>query len=235
MVNGEEKTVEIDDTVPAKLVDPKTGEQVDSVTVEGEGTYTVAPDGTVTFKPEPQFTGVAKGVEVVRQDKNGTPAKATYTPEVKPVTPTGTDAVTEDIQGSTQTGKPEFKGGTVTIDGKEKTVEINEDKPAKLVDPKTGDPVDSVTIDGEGTYTVAPDGTVTFTPEKNFTGKGTGVTVQREDKNGTPVKATYTPVVKKAIPTGTDAVTEDIQGSTQTGKPTFEGGKVTVNGEEKNC
>ena len=233
MVNGEEKTVEIDDTVPAKLVDPKTGEQVDSVTVEGEGTYTVAPDGTVTFKPEPQFTGVAKGVEVVRQDKNGTPAKATYTPEVKPVTPTGTDAVTENIQGSTQTGKPEFKGGTVTIDGKEKTVEINEDKPAKLVDPKTGNPVDSVTIEGEGTYTVAPDGTVTFTPEKNFTGKGTGVIVQREDKNGTPVTAKYTPVVKKATPTGTDAVTEDIQGSTQTGKPTFEGGKVTVNGEEK--
>ena len=233
MVNGEEKTVEMDDTVPAKLVDPKTGDKVDSLTVEGEGTYTVAPDGTVTFKPEPQFTGVAKGVEVIRQDKNGTPAKATYTPEVKPVTPTGTDAVTEDIQGSTQTGKPEFKGGTVTIDGKEKTVEINEDKPAKLVDPKTGDKVDSVTIEGEGTYTVAPDGTVTFTPEKNFTGKGTGVTVQREDKNGTPVTAKYTPVVKKATPTGTDAVTEDIQGSTQTGKPTFEGGKVTVNGEEK--
>ena len=233
MVNGEEKTVEIDDTVPAKLVDPKTGEQVDSVTVEGEGTYTVAPDGTVTFKPEPQFTGVAKGVEVVRQDKNGTPAKATYTPEVKPVTPTGTDAVTENIQGSTQTGKPEFKGGTVTIDGKEKTVEINEDKPAKLVDPKTGDPVDSVTIEGEGTYTVAPDGTVTFTPEKNFTGKGTGVTVQREDKNGTPVKATYTPVVKPATPTSSDVITTNVQGATQEGTPTFKGGKVTVNGEEK--
>ena len=233
MVNGEEKTVEIDDTVPAKLVDPKTGDKVDSLTVEGEGTYTVAPDGTVTFTPEKTFTGVAKGVEVVRQDKNGTPAKATYTPEVKPVTPTGTDAVTEDIQGATQTGKPEFKGGKVTINGEEKTVEIDEDKPAKLVDPKTGNPVDSVTIEGEGTYTVAPDGTVTFTPEKNFTGKATGVTVQREDKNGTPVTAKYTPVVKKATPTGTDAVTEDVQGSTQKGKPTFEGGKVTVNGEEQ--
>ena len=233
MVNGEEKTVEMDDTVPAKLVDPKTGDKVDSLTVEGEGTYTVAPDGTVTFTPEKTFTGVAKGVEVVRQDKNGTPAKATYTPEVKPVTPTGTDAVTEDIQGATQTGKPEFQGGKVTINGEEKTVEIDEDKPAKLVDPKTGNPVDSVTIEGEGTYTVAPDGTVTFTPEKNFTGKATGVTVQREDKNGTPVTAKYTPVVKKATPTGTDAVTEDVQGSTQKGKPTFEGGKVTVNGEEK--
>ena len=233
MVNGEEKTVEMDDTVPAKLVDPKTGDKVDSLTVEGEGTYTVAPDGTVTFKPEPQFTGVAKGVEVVRQDKNGTPAKATYTPEVKPVTPTGTDAVTEDIQGSTQTGKPEFKGGKVTINGEEKTVEINEDKPAKLVDPKTGNPVDSVTIEGEGTYTVAPDGTVTFTPEKNFTGKGTGVTVQREDKNGTPVTAKYTPVVKPTVPTSTDVITTNVQGATQTGTPTFKGGKVTVNGEEK--
>ena len=233
MVNGEEKTVEIDEDKPAKLVDPKTGDQVDSLTVEGEGTYTVAPDGTVTFKPEPQFTGVAKGVEVVRQDKNGTPVKATYTPEVKPVTPTGIDAVTEDIQGSTQTGKPEFKGGTVTIDGKEKTVEINEEKPAKLVDSKTGDPVDSLTVEGEGTYTVAPDGTVTFTPEKNFTGKGTGVTVQREDKNGTPVTAKYTPVVKPATPTSSDVITTNVQGATQSGTPTFEGGKVTVNGEEK--
>ena len=233
MVNDEEKTVEMDDTVPAKLVDPKTGDKVDSLTVEGEGTYTVAPDGTVTFKPEPKFTGVAKGVEVVRQDKNGTPAKATYTPEVKPATPTGTDAITEDVQGSTQTGKPSFEGGKVTIDGKEKTVEIDEDKPAKLVDPKTGNPVDSVTIEGEGTYTVAPDGTVTFTPEKNFTGKGTGVTVQREDKNGTPVTAKYTPVVKPATPTSTDVITTNVQGATQSGTPTFEGGKVTVNGKEK--
>ena len=233
MVNGEEKTVEMDDTVPAKLVDPKTGDKVDSLTVEGEGTYTVAPDGTVTFKPEPKFTGVAKGVEVVRQDKNGTPAKATYTPEVKPVTPTGTDAVTEDVQGSTQTDKPEFKGGTVTIDGEEKKVDINEDKPAKLVDPKTGNPVDSVTIEGEGTYTVAPDGTVTFTPAKNFTGKGTGVTVKREDKNGTPVTAKYTPVVKPATPTSSDVITTNVQGVIQEGTPTFEGGKVTVNGKEK--
>ena len=228
MVNGEEKTVEIDDTVPAKLVDPKTGDKVDSLTVEGEGTYTVAPDGTVTFTPEPQFTGVAKGVEVVRQDKNGTPAKATYTPEVKPVTPTAEPKETTDIQGKTQTGKPEFKGGTVTIDGKEKTVEINEDKPAKLVDPKTGDPVDSVTIEGEGTYTVAPDGTVTFTPEKNFTGKGTGVTVKREDKNGTPVTAKYTPTVTPVTPTAEPAETTDIQGKEQTGKPEFKPGNPDV-------
>ena len=220
--------VPMDDDTPATF-DDGSKEKV----IPGEGTYTVAPDGTVTFTPEKNFTGKGTGVTVKRVDKNGTPVTAKYTPTVAPVTPTGTDAVTEDIQGSTQTGKPVFQGGTAMVNGEEKTVEIDEDKPAKLVDPKTGDPVDSVTIEGEGTYTVAPDGTVTFTPEKNFTGKGTGVTVQREDKNGTPVKATYTPVVKPATPTSSDVITTNVQGATQEGTPTFKGGKVTVNGEEK--
>ena len=220
--------VPMDDEVPATFEDGSK-EKV----IPGEGTYTVAPDGTVTFTPEKNFTGKGTGVTVKRVDKNGTPVTAKYTPNVTPVTPTGTDAVTEDVQGSTQTGKPTFEGGKVTVKGEEKTVEIDEDKPAKLVDPKTGNPVDSVTIEGEGTYTVAPDGTVTFTPEKNFTGKGTGVTVQREDKNGTPVTAKYTPVVKPAIPTSSDVITTNVQGATQSGTPTFEGGKVTVNGEEK--
>ena len=220
--------VPMDDEVPATFEDGSK-EKV----IPGEGTYTVAPDGTVTFTTEKGFTGKGTGVTVKRVDKNGTPVTAKYTPTVAPVTPTGIDAVTEDVQGSTQTGKPTFEGGKVTVNGEEKTVEIDEDKPAKLVDPKTGDPVDSVTIEGEGTYTVSPDGTVTFTPEKNFTGKGTGVTVQREDKNGTPVKATYTPVVKPAIPTSSDVITTNVQGATQSGTPTFEGGKVTVNGEEK--
>ncbi|KER07352.1 LPXTG-motif cell wall anchor domain protein [Streptococcus mitis] len=220
--------VPMDDEVPATFEDGST-EKV----IPGEGTYTVAPDGTVTFTPEKNFTGKGTGVTVKRVDKNGTPVTAKYTPTVTPVVPTGTDAVTEDVQGSSQTGKPTFEGGKVTVNGEEKTVEIDEDKPAKLVDPKTGDPVDSVTIEGEGTYTVAPDGTVTFTPEKNFTGKGTGVTVKREDKNGTPVKATYTPVVKPATPTSSDVITTNVQGATQSGTPTFEGGKVTVNGEEK--
>jgi len=219
--------VPMDDDTPATFEDGSK-EKV----IPGEGTYTVAPDGTVTFTPEKNFTGKGTGVTVKRVDKNGTPVTAKYTPTVAPVTPTGTDAVTEDVQGSTQTGKPVFTPGKTTVNGEEKTVELS-DKPAKLVDPKTGDPVDSVTIEGEGTYTVAPDGTVTFTPEKNFTGKGTGVTVQREDKNGTPVKATYTPVVKPATPTSSDVITTNVQGATQEGTPTFKGGKVTVNGEEK--
>ena len=54
----------MNDTVPAKLIDSKTGNVVDSITIPGEGTYTVAPDGTVTFVPEKTFTGQASGVEV---------------------------------------------------------------------------------------------------------------------------------------------------------------------------
>ena len=228
-VNGVEKTVELSDK-PAKLVDPKTGDPVDSVTVDGEGTYTVDPDGTVTFTPEKSFTGQATGVTVKREDKNGTPVTAKYTPTVKPVTPTAKGATTTDVQGSTQTGKPLFTPGKTTVNGVEKTVELS-DKPAKLVDPKTGDPVDSVTVDGEGTYTVAEDGTVTFTPEKSFTGQATGVTVKREDKNGTPVTAQYTPVVLPVTPTSKDVTSIGEKGAKQSETPVFKAGTTKLNGK----
>ena len=222
-VDGVEKTVEINEDVPATFDDGST-----TKTVEGVGTYTVAADGTVTFVPEKSFVGTAPAVTVVREDKNGTKASATYTPTVLPVTPTATPAETTDIQGATQTGKPEFKGGTVTVDGVEKTVEINEDVPATFDDGST-----TKTVDGVGTYTVAADGTVTFVPEKSFTGKAPAVTVVREDKNGTKASATYTPTVLPVTPTATPAETTDIQGATQTGKPEFKGGTVTVDGVEK--
>ena len=227
-VNGKEVTVELSDE-PAKLVDPKTGESVDSVTVPGEGTYTIE-NGVVTFTPEPQFTGKASGVTVKRTDKNGTEVTAKYTPTVKPVTPTSDDEVTTDVQGATQKGKPAFEAGKTTVNGVEKTVELS-DKPAKLVDPKTGDPVDSVTIEGEGTYTVAPDGTVTFTPEKDFTGEASGVTVKREDKNGTPVTAKYTPVVLPVTPTGKDVTSIGEKGQPQSETPVFTPGTTKVNGK----
>ena len=227
-VNGTEVTVELSDE-PAKLVDPKTGESVDSVTVPGEGTYTIE-NGVVTFTPEPQFTGKASGVTVKRTDKNGTEVTAKYTPTVKPVTPTSDDEVTTDVQGATQKGKPAFEAGKTTVNGVEKTVELS-DKPAKLVDPKTGDPVDSVTIEGEGTYTVAPDGTVTFTPEKDFTGEASGVTVKREDKNGTPVTAKYTPVVLPVTPTGKDVTSIGEKGQPQSETPVFTPGTTKVNGK----
>ena len=73
--------VPMNDAVPATFDDGST-----TKTIPGVGTYTVAPDGTVTFKPEPEFTGKAPSVTVVREDMNGTKASATYTPTVLPVT-----------------------------------------------------------------------------------------------------------------------------------------------------
>ena len=230
---GHEKAP-IDPTVPAKLIDPETGEPTDETSVEvpGEGTYTINPEtGEVTFKPEPNFTGKAQGIEVQRKDTNGTPATAKYTPTVKPVTPTSDDVVSEDVQGAKQTGTPVFTAGKTTVNGKEVTVELS-DEPAKLVDPKTGESVDSVTVPGEGTYTIE-NGVVTFTPEPQFTGKASGVTVKRTDKNGTEVTAKYTPTVKPVTPTADGVTTTDVQGATQKGKPEFEAGKTTVNGVEK--
>ena len=224
----------IDLTVPAKLINPETGEPTDETSVEvpGEGTYTINPEtGEVTFKPEPNFTGKATGVEVQRKDTNGTPATAKYTPTVKSVTPTSDDVVSEDVQGAKQTGTPVFTPGKTTVNGTDVTVELS-DEPAKLVNPKTGESVDSVTVPGEGTYTIE-NGVVTFTPEPQFTGKASGVTVKRVDKNGTEVTAKYTPTVKPVTPTSDDEVTTDVQGATQKGKPAFEAGKTTVNGVEK--
>ena len=221
-INGEEKIVPIDETKAPKLIDPKTGNPVDSVTVEGEGTYTIE-DGKVKFQPEPQFTGKGEGVEVQRVDKNGTPVTAKYTPKVVPVTPTGEDKTSVGPKGQPQTGTPEFKGGSVKIKGKEETVEIDKDVPAKLVDPKTGDPVDSVTVEGEGTYTIDPKtGEVTFKPEPEFLGTATGVTVQRVDKNGTEVMAKYTPTVTPVTAT-VDKTSEGPKNTPQSETPEFTG------------
>ncbi|WP_229103921.1 LPXTG cell wall anchor domain-containing protein, partial [Streptococcus salivarius] len=314
--------VPMNDDVPATFEDGST-----TKTVDGVGTYTVAADGTVTFVPEKSFTGKAPAVTVVREDKNGTKASATYTPTVTPVTPTATpaeseapqgvvqtgtvtftegdpvapidkdtitlldengqpaaavfakspagdiigtftvdketgvvtftptdksysgdvvpvkvqaadtngttvdttytpkitpvvptseDATSTDIQGQTQSGKPTFTEG-------DPNVPIDEDTPATFEDGST-----TKTVDGEGTYTVAPDGTVTFVPEKSFTGTATGVTVKRVDKNGTEITAKYTPTVTPVTPTAEPATSTDIQGATQTGKPTFTEGDSRV-------
>ena len=221
-VNGVPKTVEIDETKAPKLIDPETGEPTDEpVVIPGEGTYTIE-DGKVKFQPEPQFTGKGEGVEVQRVDKNGTPVTAKYTPKVVPVTPTGEDKTSTGPKGKPQTGTPEFKGGSVNINGKEVTVEIDTNVPAKLVDPKTGDQVDSVTVDGEGIYTIDATGKVTFTPESEFLGTATGVTVQRQDKNGTPVTATYTPTVTPVTKT-VDKTSEGAKNTPQSNTPEFTG------------
>ena len=204
-VDGVEKTVEINEDVPATFEDGST-----SKTVEGVGTYTVAADGTVTFVPEKSFDGTAPAVTVVREDKNGTKASATYTPTVTPVTPTATPVETTDIQGATQTGKPVFTEG-------DSRVPMNDDVPATFDDGST-----TKSVDGVGTYTVAADGTVTFVPEPSFTGTAPAVTVVREDKNGTKASATYTPSVTPITVTPTDKVSTDIQNVPQTQTPTFD-------------
>ena len=228
--------ITITDEQPAKLIDPETGKPTDKtkVVIPGEGTYTIDPkSGEVTFQPEPQFSGQATGVTVQVKDANGTPVEASYTPKVKGVTPTATPAKSKDIQGKAQTGLPEFKGGTVTVNGVPKTVEIDETKAPKLLDPETGEPTDEpVVIPGEGTYTIE-DGKVKFQPEPQFTGKGEGVEVQRVDKNGTPVTAKYTPKVVPVTPTGEDKTSVGPKGQPQTGTPVFNGGSVKINGKEE--
>ena len=203
--------VPIDEDTPATFEDGST-----TKTVDGEGTYTVSPDGTVTFVPEKSFTGTATGVTVKRVDKNGTEITAKYTPTVTPVTPTATPAESTDIQGATQTGKPEFTEG-------DSRVPMNDDVPATFDDGST-----TKTVDGVGTYTVAADGTVTFVPEKSFVGTAPAVTVVREDMNGTKASATYTPTVTPVTPTAEDTTSTDKQGQTQTGTPTFTPGNPNV-------
>ncbi|ETS91856.1 CshA-type fibril repeat (3 repeats), partial [Streptococcus sp. SR4] len=203
--------VPIDEDTPATFEDGST-----TKTVDGEGTYTVSPDGTVTFVPEKSFTGTATGVTVKRVDKNGTEITAKYTPTVTPVTPTAAPAETTDIQGATQTGKPEFTAG-------DSRVPMNDDVPATFDDGST-----TKTVEGVGTYTVASDGTVTFVPEKSFVGTAPAVTVVREDKNGTKASATYTPTVTPVTPTAEDTTSTDKQGQTQTGKPSFTPGNPNV-------
>ncbi|NQP65290.1 YSIRK-type signal peptide-containing protein [Streptococcus suis] len=83
----------IDTTIPAKIVDPATGNVIEPVemtiterhngidstttakvsylNVLGEGQYYVYEDGRVVFTPEEGFTGVAQGIIVRRVDTNG--------------------------------------------------------------------------------------------------------------------------------------------------------------------
>ncbi|HFI0038574.1 TPA: GEVED domain-containing protein [Streptococcus suis] len=231
--------VPIDETVPATFEDGTT-EKV----IPGEGTYTVAPDGTVTFVPEKDFTGTGTGVTVKRVDKNGTEVTAKYTPTVVEATPESEGVTSINVQGATQTGTPTFTGGSVDVNGDGKITEdetvpvtISATNPAKLV--VDGKPVDETTIDAKdtdgnviGTYTIDPaTGTVTFTPNKDYVGTPVPATVQASDENGKTVTATYTPTVIPVTPTGTPAVSTDIQGKTQTGTPTFTGGTTVVNNE----
>ena len=202
---GGDPLVPIDETVEPTFED---GSKEKSI--PGQGTYTIASDGTVTFTPDKQFVGNPDPVTVKRVDKNGTPVTATYSPEFTKVTPTGKDTSSVNIKGLVQTGTPTFEGGNPLVPIDETVAATFEDGSTEKV------------IPGEGTYAISPDGIVTFTPEANFVGKGTGVTIVRKDKNGTPVTASYRPTVVDPS-TGHDTASTGAKGQPQVATPVFEG------------
>ena len=189
----------IDSTVPPTFEDGST-----TMVVPGEGSYTIDKDGKITFTPEPDFVGTAKGLVVKRLDMYGNVVTAHYTPTVLGQTQVS-DATSEGLKGQTQTGKPNFTGD----------VDLT-------VPPTFEDGTTEKVVPGEGTYVISPDGTVTFTPEANFVGKGTGVTIVRKDKNGTPVTASYRPTVVDPS-TGHDTASTGAKGQPQVATPVFEG------------
>ena len=202
---GGDPLVSIDETVEPTFAD---GSKKKSI--PGQGTYTIAPDGAVTFTPDKQFVGKPDPITVKRVDKNGTPVTATYSPEFVKVTPIGKDAISTNIKGHVQTGKPVFEAG-------DPLVPIDE-----TIAPTFEDGSKEKTVPGEGTYTISPDGTVTFTPKADFLGQGSGVTLVRRDKNGTSVTARYVPTVVESS-TSKDSVSSGRKGQVQTGSPSFEG------------
>ena len=81
-----------------------------------------------------------------------------------------------------------------------------------------------------GTFTVDKEtGVVTFTPtDKSYSGEVVPVLVQAKDANGTPVETTYTPKITQLFQQLILQHLLDIQGQTQTGKPTFTPGNPEV-------
>ena len=232
--------VPMDDQVPAKLKNDQ-GQLVESLKVENQGTYTVAADGTVTFVPEKNFVGQAKAVTVVRVDKNGTPAEATYTPTVVDATPTSTNAETTDVQGQVQEGTVSFAPGQAQIDGQAVTVPLVENSLVFVVD---GQVVQEKEIDAKdtngktiGTYKLNSEtGQVTFTPHKDYVGTPVPATIQAHDTNDVTVTATYQPHVTGVTPSGKDVSSSGLQGASQTGQPVFTPGDtkvpITINDEQ---
>ena len=232
--------VPMDDQVPAKLKDAQ-GQLVESLKVENQGTYTVAADGTVTFVPEKNFVGPAQAVTVVRVDKNGTPAEATYTPTVVDATPTSTNAETTDVQGQVQEGTVSFAPGQAQIDGQAVTVPLVENSLVFVVDGQVVQEkeIDAKDTDGKtiGTYKLNSEtGQVTFTPHKDYVGTPVPATIQAHDTNDVTVTATYQPHVTGVTPSGKDVSSSGLQGASQTGQPVFTPGDakvpITINDEQ---
>ena len=116
--------------------------------VPGEGTYTISPDGVVTFVPEPNFVGTAKGVVVIRKDRNGQTISASYTPRVteipvvpnRPSTPEQpkVPVIPADPAVAVQTPKAEERVEPIYVDPKDE----------KGVLPRTGSQTSDQTASG---------------------------------------------------------------------------------------
>lgn len=207
-----------------QLLDPKTLQPTTSVTIANEGTYTIdSTTGVVTFVPVPTFTGEGTGVTVQATDSNGETATATYKPTVTPITITGENVTSKNIQGEQQSETPLFSSS-------DKSAPVSN---YKLVDPTTGNPTTatSVTVENVGTYTIdSTTGKVTFQPVATYTGTPAPVTVQasatitNEKGESTVITgtATYTPTVVPVAPTAKESATAGKQGQAQTSQIVFD-------------
>ena len=202
-----------------QLIDPSTMQPTTSVTMANEGTYTIEPTtGLVTFVPVPTFTGEGTGVTVQATDSNGETATATYKPTVTPITLTGKNVTSKNIQGESQSETPLFSSS-------DKSAPVSN---YKLVDSTTAT---SVTVENVGTYTIdSTTGKVTFQPVATYKGTPAPVTVQasatitNEKGESTVITgtATYTPTVVPVAPTAKESATVGKQGQAQTSQIVFD-------------
>ncbi|MBZ2058533.1 CshA/CshB family fibrillar adhesin-related protein, partial [Streptococcus sanguinis] len=184
--------------------------------VAGVGEYTINSDGSITFTPDKKYVGTPAAVTVKRVDENGTEVRATYTPTVTKVTPTGTGDKTEGLQGQVQEGHVTFTPGHASVPFPAETT------------PLFDNGLTVKEIPTVGKFEVDANGKVTFTPDKQFKGTTPELTLIRADVNGTPVTVKYQAVVKEVVPTGINATSTGLQGLPQSGTPTFTAGDKAV-------
>ena len=184
--------------------------------VAGVGEYTINSDGSITFTPDKKYVGTPAAVTVKRVDENGTEVRATYTPTVTKVTPTGTGDKTEGLQGQVQEGHVIFTPGHASVPFPAETT------------PLFDNGLTVKEIPTVGKFEVDANGKVTFTPDKQFKGTTPELTLIRADVNGTPVTVKYQAVVKEVVPTGINATSTGLQGLPQSGTPTFTAGDKAV-------
>ena len=208
---GGDPLVPIDESVEPTFEDGSKEKKI-----PGQGMYTITPDGAVTFTPEKQFVGKPDPITVKRVDKNGTPVTATYRPEFTKVTPTGTGAKTEGLQGQVQEGKVSFTPGHELVPFPAGSTPLFDNNSTVKEVPNVGK------------FEVDADGKVTFTPDKQFKGETPELELTRTDVNGTPVTVKYQAVVKEVTPTATTVTSTGPQGIPQTGTPTFKGADPLV-------